>query len=79
MDPTVLAWALAQPEGGRAQTLAAAFTNGTTRVTFDGRTVEYRSLEETARALAALHGAEVQAARRPGVTLASFSRGSGGA
>jgi hypothetical protein len=79
MDPTVLAWALAQPAGSRAQTLAAAFTNGTTRVTFDGRTVEYRSLDEIGRALAALHGAEVQSARRPNVTFASFARGSGGA
>ena len=37
MDPTVLAWALAQPAGTRAAVLAAAFTGGTTRVTFDGR------------------------------------------
>jgi len=40
MDPTVLAWALAQPAGSRAAALAAAYTGGTTRVTFDGRTVE---------------------------------------
>ena len=40
MDPTVLAWALAQPQGSRAAALAAAYTGGTTRVTFDGRTVE---------------------------------------
>jgi hypothetical protein len=78
MDPTALAWALAQPAGSRAQTLAAAFTNATTRVTFDGRTVEYRSLDELGRVLAALHGAEVAAVRRPAVTLAAFSReGSG--
>jgi hypothetical protein len=77
IDPAVLAWALAQPAGARAQTLAAAFTSGTTRVTFDGRTVEYRSLDEIGRALAALHGAEATAARRPSVTLASFSRGGG--
>jgi len=75
MDPTVLAWALAQPAGTRAAVLAAAFTGGTTRVTHDGRTVEYRSLDELARALAALRGAESSAARRPSVTLASFSRG----
>ena len=36
MDPTVLAWALVQPAGTRAAVLAAAFTGGTTRVTFDG-------------------------------------------
>ena len=74
MDPTVLAWALAQPPASRAQTLAAAFTGGTTRVTFDGRTVEYRSLDDIARALTTLHAAENAAARRPSVTFASFSR-----
>lgn len=74
MDPNVLGWALAQPAGGRAAVLAAAYTGGTTRVTFDGRTVEYRSLDELGRALAALHGAENSAARRPSVTLARFGR-----
>lgn len=74
MTPTVLAWALAQPAGSRAQVLAAAFTGGTTRVTFDGRTVEYRSLDELGRALAVLNGAENAAARRPAITFASFSR-----
>ena len=74
MDPNVLAWALAQPAGTRAAVLAAAFTGGTTRVTFDGRTVEYRSLDELGRALAVLRGAENSTTRRPSVTLASFSR-----
>lgn len=73
MNPDVLAWALAQPVGSRAAALAAAYTSGTTRVTFDGRTVEYRSLDELGRALVVLHGAENSAARRPSVTLASFS------
>jgi hypothetical protein len=77
MDPTVLAWALAQPIGSRAAALATAYTGGTTRVSFDGRTVEYRSLDELGRALAALRGAEMETARRPGVTFASFARGSG--
>ena len=77
MDPNVLAWALAQPTGSRASVLAAAYTGGTTRVTFDGRTVEYRSLDELGRALAALRGAENSAARRPSVTVASFSRDGG--
>ncbi|MBR0683082.1 hypothetical protein GXW74_21510 [Roseomonas eburnea] len=77
MDPNVLAWALAQPTGGRASVLAAAYTGGTTRVTFDGRTVEYRSLDELGRALAVLRGAEMAAARRPSVTVASFSRDGG--
>jgi hypothetical protein len=77
MDPVVLAWALAQPADSRAAVLAAAYTGGTTRVTFDGRTVEYRSLDELGRALAALRGAEMAAARRPSVTVASFSRNGG--
>ena len=75
MDPTILAWALAQPAASRTAVLAAAFTGGTVRVTFDGRTVEYRSLDELGRALSVLHAAENSAARRPSVTLASFSRG----
>lgn len=78
MEPSVLAWALAQPTGSRGAALAAAYTGGTTRVSFDGRTVEYRNLDEISRALAALHGAENAAVRRPGVTLVSFSRGGGG-
>jgi hypothetical protein len=43
-------------------------------VSFEGRTVEYRSLDELGRALAVLRGAELAAARRPAVTLASLSR-----
>jgi hypothetical protein len=74
LDPATLAWALAQPVGSRAAVLVAAFTGGVTRVTFEGRTVEYRRLDELARAIAALYGAENAAARRPGVTLASFTR-----
>ena len=74
MDPTVLAWALAQPAGSRAAVLAAAYTGGTTRVAFDGRTVEYRSLDGLGRALAVLHAAENSAARRPSVTFVSFAR-----
>jgi hypothetical protein len=74
MEPSVLAWALAQPAGSRAQRLAAAYTGGTTRLTFEGRTMEYRSLDEIGRALSARHAAENSTARRPGVTLACFSR-----
>jgi len=74
MDPAVLAWALAQPVGSRAAILAAAYTGGTTRVTFDGRTVEHRSLDELGRALEVLRGAEDTTARRLSLTLASFSR-----
>jgi hypothetical protein len=75
MDPSILAWALAQPAGSRWRGLADAFTGGTTRVSVEGRTVEYRSLEEIARALIAGHGAENASARRPSITLASFSTG----
>ena len=74
MDSATLAWALAQPAGSRAAVLSAAYTGGVTRVTFEGRTVEYRSLDELGRAIAALYGAENTAARRPGATLAKFSR-----
>ena len=74
MDSATLAWALAQSAGSRAAVLASAYTGGVTRVTFEGRTVEYRSLDELGRAIAALYGAENAAARRPGATLAKFSR-----
>jgi hypothetical protein len=75
MNPAVLSWALSQPPESRAATLAAAYTSGTTRVSFEGRTVEYRSLEEIGRALCILYGTEMLTARRPSVTLSSFSRG----
>ena len=74
LDPSVLAWALARPMGDRWRGLAEAFAAGTTRVSFDGRTVEYRSLAEISAALTAGHGAENSAASRPGVTLARFTR-----
>jgi len=61
-------------KASRAAVLVGAYTGGVTRVTFEGRTVEYRSLDELARAIAVLHGAENAAARRPGFTLASFTR-----
>jgi len=74
MNPAVLAWALSKPPESHAATLATAYTSGTTRVSFEGRTVEYRSLEEIGRVLCVLYGAEMLASRRPSVTLASFSR-----
>ena len=74
MNPDALAWAIAQPAGNRWRGLADAFTGGTTRVTFEGRAVEYRSLDEIARALVAGYAAENPGQRRPGVTLARFSR-----
>ena len=75
MDPDALAWALAQPTGNRWRGLADAFTSGTTRVSFDGRTVEYRTLAEIRAALAAGYASENPATRRPSLTLACFSRG----
>lgn len=74
IDPSILAWALAQPAGSRWRGLADAFTGGTTRVSVEGRTVEYRSLDEIARALIAGHGAENTAARRPSFTFGQFSQ-----
>ena len=74
MNPAVLAWALGQPAGNRWRSLAEAFAAGTTRVTFEGRTVEYRSLDEISRALATGFAAENSATRRPTTTLARFSR-----
>lgn len=74
MDPATLAWALAQPAGSRTAVLVGAHTGGVTRVTFEGCTDEYRSLDELGRAIAALYGAENAAARRPGMTLVQFSR-----
>ena len=75
MNPDALAWALAQPTGNRWRGLADAFTSGTTRVSFDGRTVEYRTLAEISTALAAGYASENPATRRPSLTLACFSRG----
>jgi hypothetical protein len=75
MNPDALAWALAQPTGNRWRGLADAFTSGTTRVSFDGRTVEYRTLAEIGAALAAGYASENPATRRPSLTLACFSRG----
>jgi hypothetical protein len=77
MNPDALAWAIAQPIGNRWRGLVDAYTGGTTRVTFEGRTVEYRSLAEIAQALAAGYAAENQAQRRPCVTLARFTRDGG--
>jgi hypothetical protein len=76
VNPTVLAWALAQPTGNRWRGLADAYTAGTTRVTFEGRTVEYRSLAEIGQALAAGYATENSAQRRPCITFVRFTRDS---
>ncbi len=77
MNPDALAWAIAQPVGNRWRGLADAYTGGTTRVTFEGRTVEYRSLAEIAQALAAGYATENPTVRRPCVTFARFTRDAG--
>jgi hypothetical protein len=77
MNPDALTWAIAQPAGNCWRGLADAYTAGTTRVTFEGRTVEYRSLAEIGQALAAGYAAENTAQRRPSVTLARFARDAG--
>jgi hypothetical protein len=71
MFADTLAWALAQAAGTRARALADAYTSGTRRVSFEGRTVEYATLAEMERALATLHAASLSAAqRRPSRTTA---------
>ena len=74
MNPAILSWALGQPTGNRWRGLAEAFAGGTTRVSFEGRSIEYRSLAEISTALAAGYAAENSAVRRPSTTLASFTR-----
>jgi len=77
MNPVVLAWAIAQALGNRWRGLADAYTGGTTRVTFEGRTVEYRSLAEIAQAMTAGYAAENTTQRRPSLTFAGFTRDGG--
>lgn len=75
MNPDALAWALAQPAGSHGAALAKAYTSGALRVTFDGRTVEYRSVSDLARVLAALYAASLVSARRPSLTVARVGDG----
>ena len=74
MNPVILAWAFGQPAGNRWRGLAEAFAGGTTRVSFEGRSIEYRSLAEINTALAAGYAAENSSTRRPTTTFASFTR-----
>lgn len=75
MTPAVLTWALAQATGSAARGLADAYTSGALRVTFEGRTVEYRTLADIDTALSALYNASFSEAARPAsYTLASFRR-----
>ena len=46
LDPAILAGALTLPSSNRWRGLAEAFAAGTTRVSFDGRSVEYRSFND---------------------------------
>jgi hypothetical protein len=75
MNPSVLAWAAAQPAGSQAAVLAAAYLSGTSRVTVDGRTVEYRSVSEMGAVLNALYGASNADMRRPSYSVARVSDG----
>lgn len=76
MFADTLAWAIAQAAGTRARALADAYTSGTRRVTFEGRTVEYASMAELERALTAVHQAATTAAlRRPARTVAVIGDG----
>jgi hypothetical protein len=82
MNPVVLAWALAQPARSSALALARAYSGATTRVTVDGKTIEYRSMADIATALTALYGATAGPGgsvaaplpRGPSVTYARFAR-----
>jgi hypothetical protein len=74
LDPAILAWALALPSGNRWRGLAEAFAGGTTRVSFEGRSIEYRSLAEISTALATGYTTENSSVRRPTTTFASFTR-----
>ncbi|MBR0677227.1 hypothetical protein GXW77_13680 [Roseomonas alkaliterrae] len=66
----VLAWALAQAAGTRWRELAEAYVSGATRVTFEGRTVEYRSRADMEAILRAGFNAENPQARRgPRISL----------
>ncbi|MBS7790306.1 hypothetical protein KTR66_09880 [Roseococcus sp. SDR] len=74
MSAEALAWALAQAPGTAARVLAAAYSSGALRVTHDGKTIEYRSTGEIMKAIETLRGAALPSARRPAVTLGTFSR-----
>ncbi len=71
----VLAWALAQPAGTQWFELAMAYASGALRVTFEGRTVEYRSASDMERILRAGHAAINAASRRPAMTIAVVGSG----
>jgi hypothetical protein len=66
-----MAWTTQQLAG-----LEMAIAQGTTRVTFEGRTVEYRSLADMIR-LRDLMRRDLGTAAPPSITYATFSRGDG--
>lgn len=75
MFAETLAWALAQT-GTRARALADAYSSGTRRVTFEGRTVEYATIAEMERVLTALYQASLnETQRRPSRTIAVIGGG----
>lgn len=61
---TVLAWALAQAAGTHARELADALVAGVDTVTFEGRTVRYRSRADMEATLRNLYNAANPATRR---------------
>jgi hypothetical protein len=57
--------------------LDAALAQGTTRVTFEGRTVEYRSLADMIRLRDLMRRDLGAVSAPPAITYATFSRGDG--
>lgn len=76
MFVTALSWAMAQPAGTPARALADAYTAGVTKVTYDGKSVDYFSVSGLERAISSLYAASLPAThRRPGVTIARLGGG----
>jgi hypothetical protein len=67
-----MAWTTQQLAG-----LEMAIAQGTTRVTFEGRTVEYRSLADMIRLRDLMRRDLGAASVPPAITYATFSRGDG--
>jgi hypothetical protein len=76
MFVTALAWAMAQPAESRARALADAYTAGVTKVTYDGKSLDYFSVSGLERAISTLYAVNLPAShRRPGVTIARLGGG----
>ena len=70
MNPAVLAWALERPTTDLWRKLVGAYASGVTKVSHEGRQVEYRSLAEIERVLTTAFAATNSALRRPAKTVA---------